>query len=65
MLGPYLKKYFEENNISQKEVVIKTNISQSKLSLSLNNKRKFTGDELITIAVIFDIDLNKLKEIKH
>lgn len=64
MISNYLKEYFKKRNISQYEVEKKTEISQSKLSLSLNNKRKFTAEELITIAIEFDIDLNKLKEIK-
>ena len=64
MITDYLKRYFENNNISQYEIEKKTGISQSKISLVLNNKRKLTADELIKIAIVFDLDLNKLKEIK-
>ncbi len=64
MITNYLKKYFENKSISQYEIEKKTGISQSKISLVLNNKRKLTADELVKIAIVFDLDLNKLKEIK-
>ncbi len=63
MISNYLKEYFKENDISQYEVERRTGISQSKINLSLNGKRKLTADELIKIALVFDIDLNKIKEI--
>lgn len=63
MIADYLKKYFENNNISQYEIERKIGMSQSKISLVLNNKRKLTADELLKIAIAFDLDLNKLKEI--
>lgn len=65
MVSNYLKEYFKERNINQFEIENKTGISQSKISLSLNGKRKFTAEELLKIAIEFDIDLNKLKEIKN
>ena len=61
MINNYLKKYFTEKNISQIEIEKKTGISQSKISLILNDKRKLSAEELIVIAVQFDIDLNKIK----
>lgn len=61
-LSDYLKDYFKDNNISQYVIEKKTGIKQSKLSLSLNCKRKFTADELLIIAKSFEIDLNKIKE---
>lgn len=64
MLSNYLKKYFMERNISQYEIERKTGIKQSKINLSLNGKRKLTAEELINIAIQFNLDLNKLKEIK-
>ena len=64
MITNYLKKYFENKSISQYEIEERTGISQSKISLVLNNKRKLTADELVKIAIVFDLDLNKLKEIK-
>lgn len=62
MINNYLKKYFTEKNISQIEIEKKTGISQSKISLMLNDKRKLSAEELILIAVQFDIDLNKIKK---
>lgn len=63
MISNYLKKYFKENNISQYEIERKTGISQCKINLSLNNKRKLTADELMLITIKFNLDLNKIKEI--
>lgn len=65
MISNYLKEYFKKNNISQYEIEERTGIKQSKISLTLNNKRKLTADELIMIAIVYDIDLNKIKDIKH
>jgi len=64
MITNYLKEYFNHKNISQYEIQNKTGIKQSKISLIFNNKRKLTAEELIKIAKSFDIDLNKIKEIK-
>lgn len=64
MITDYLKRYFDTNDISQYEIERKTGISQSKISLILNNKRKLTADELLNIAIVFDLDLNKMKKIK-
>ena len=64
MISNYLKIYLQENRISQYEVERRTGISQSKVNLSINGKRKLTAEELIKIAVAFNIDLNKIKEIK-
>lgn len=63
MLSNYLKEYFKGRKISQYEIERRTKISQSKINLSLNGKRKLTAEELILIAIKFDIDLNKIKEI--
>lgn len=66
MINKYLKQYFEKNNISQLEIEKLTSISQSKISLFLNDKRKLTADELIKIAIAFDINLENIKkEIKN
>ena len=64
MISNYLKEYFNANNISQYEIERKTGISQSKVSLILSGKRKLTADELLNIAIVFDLDLNKMKKIK-
>lgn len=63
MISNYLKEYFKERKISQYEIAKKINMDRSKLNLSLNGKRKLTADELIKIAIVFDLDLNKIKEI--
>ena len=63
MISNYLKEYFKERNISQYDVEKSTGISQSKISLMLNNKRKLTAEELIKIGKVYDLDLNKLKNL--
>ncbi len=63
MISNYLKEYFKEKKISQYEIERKTGISRSKINLTLNGKRKLTAEELIKIAIVFNIDLNKIKEI--
>ena len=62
MLSKVLKEYFKEKNVSQYEIERKTGISQCKINLSLNGKRKLSAEELVKIAIKFDIDLNKIKE---
>ena len=64
MISNYLKEYFKKRKISQYEIEKRTGISQSKISLALNNKRKLSAEELLKIAIKFDIDLNKIKDIK-
>lgn len=63
MISEYLKKYFNERNISQYEIERRTGIRQCKINLSFNNKRKLTAEELLRISIEFDIDLNKIKKI--
>lgn len=63
MISNYLKEYFNNNNINQYEIEKLTGIKQSKISLMLNGKRKLTAEELINIAIVFNMDLNKIKEI--
>lgn len=62
MISNYLKEYFKNKNISQYDIESKTGISQSKLSLVFNNKRKLTAEELLLIANEYNIDLNKIKK---
>lgn len=64
MITNYLKKYFKENRISQYEIAKEIGLSQGKISLSFNGKRKLTAEELVKIAKKYNIDLNKLKDIK-
>jgi len=63
MIPNYLKDYFKKRKITQYEIERRTEISQSKVNLSLNGKRKFTAEELVKIAKVFDMDLNKLKSL--
>ena len=60
LINDFLKKYLKD--ITQQEIEKTTGISQSKLSLIFNGKRKLTADELIKIAIIYDIDLNNIKK---
>ena len=62
-INDFLNNYFKEHKISQREVIKKTGISQSKVSLMLNGKRKITAEELIKIVIEFDIDLCEIKKI--
>lgn len=59
----FLNNYFKDNKITQKEIEKLTRISQDKISLTLNKKRKLTADELIKIIVVFDINLEEIKKI--
>lgn len=65
MVAKYLKEYFKSQKISQKLVSIKTGIGRSNLNLSLNNKRKLTAEELVKIAIEFDMDLNQIKRLNN
>lgn len=58
----FLKQFFDNNLITQQDIAIKTGISQSKISLTLNGKRKLTAEELYKIAIAFDIDLEEIKK---
>lgn len=65
MISNYLKAYFKKRRISQYEIERRTGINRSKINLSLNGKRKLTADELIIIAIKFNIDLNKIKRLNN
>ena len=65
MISNYLKEYFKNKKISQYEIERQTGITQYKINMSFNGKRRLTADELILIANKFDLDLNKIKEIMH
>ena len=42
MISNYLKEYFKKRKISDYEIERRTGISQSKVNLTLNGKRKLT-----------------------
>lgn len=66
MISNYLKEFFKNKKISQYDIESKTGISQSKLSLVFNDKRKLTAEELMIISIAFDINLENIKkEIKR
>ncbi len=65
MLSNYLKQYFKERKITHKEIEEKTGVSRTKITQSLNGNRKFTAEELILMGIVFEIDLNKLKELDN
>lgn len=60
MISDYIKKYLE--NVSQSDIAKRTDLSQSKVSLILNNKRKLSADELVRIAIEFNINLENIKK---
>lgn len=61
-INDYLKLYFKRKNITQNKIEIETGINQYKVSLILNNKRKLTAEELISIAIAFNINLEDIKK---
>lgn len=63
MISDYLKEYFKKEKISQYDIERKTGIKQDKISLTLNGKRKLIAEELVMIAIAYDLNLNKIKEI--
>jgi len=62
MISNYLNEYFKSHNISQQEIEKKTGISQCKISLIFNNKRKLSAEELLRVAIEFDINLEHIKK---
>ena len=56
MISNYLKEYFKKEKISHYEISNKIGISQSKVNLSLNGKRKLTAEELIKIAIVYNLN---------
>ena len=64
IINDFLKKYLKDTR--QKDIERATGISQDKISLIFNGRRKLTADELIKIAIVYNIDLNEIKkEIIH
>lgn len=49
-LANEIRKYIDENEISQRVLSRKASISENALNLALNNKRKLSADEYIRIC---------------
>ena len=58
-VGLKIKKYLEENGISQVYISRKTNIPSVKLNLSLNGKRRLTFDEYAAICGTLNVNTDK------
>ena len=54
-----IKKYLEENGITQAFISRKTGIEPSKLSLALNGERKLTFDEYSIICGVLGVNTDK------
>lgn len=54
-----IKKYLEENGITQAFISRKTRIDPSKLSLALNGERKLTFDEYALICGVLGVNTDK------
>ena len=63
-IGSKIKEYMEKRNISQIELCRKTNISPSKMNLSLNAKRRLTFQEYQTICWALDVGVDTFLEPK-
>lgn len=48
MIHERLRNYVDEQNISRKVMALNMGVSESKLSLMLNGKRRMTVDDFIT-----------------
>ena len=60
IINGFLKEYLKD--MTQQDIEKATGISQSKISQIFNGKRKLTVEELIRIAIVYDIDLNEIKK---
>lgn len=54
-----IKKYLEENGITQAFISRKTGIEPSKLSLALNGERRLTFDEYSVICGVLGVNTDK------
>lgn len=61
-VGEKIKKYLEENNISQTNLSIDTGISLPKLNLSLTGKRRMRLDEYEIICGALGVNVDKFLE---
>lgn len=61
-VGSKIKDYMEERNISQVDLCKRTNISPSKMNLSLNRKRRLTFQEYQTICWALGVGVDAFME---
>lgn len=54
-----IKKYLDDNGITQAFISRKTGIEPSKLSLALNGDRRFTFDEYSLICGVLGVNTDK------
>ena len=57
-LNENIKKYINEHGITQKFLSESTGIAQEKMSNIINGKRKITGEELLKIANVLNVNAN-------
>ncbi|MBS6646771.1 MAG: helix-turn-helix transcriptional regulator, partial [Clostridiaceae bacterium] len=57
-VGLKIKKYLDENGISQAHISRETRIDSVKLNLALNGKRRFTFYEYSVICGVLGLDTN-------
>lgn len=59
-----IKNYMEDNKISQVFICHHTNIKPSKLSLTLNGKRRMTFDEYEKVCGALNVPVDRFLEAK-
>lgn len=58
-VGEKIKRYIEENGISQAYISKKTGIAKPKLNLALNGKRRLTFPEYEMICWVLNVNTDK------
>lgn len=58
-VGTRIKQYIEDNGIKQSYLSRVTKIPEAKLSLSLNEKRKFNFEEYEVLCFCLNVDTNR------
>lgn len=58
-VGEKIKRYIEENGISQTYISKKTGIAKPKLNLALNGKRRLTFPEYEMICWVLNVNTDK------
>ena len=58
-VGEKIKRYIEENGISQTDISKKTGITKPKLNLALNGNRRLTFPEYEMICWVLNVNTDK------